>query len=47
MLAQARDYLQVDQLLGVFPGVAVTLTVIAVSVVGRDLQARFEGRAQR
>jgi len=44
MLAQARDYLQFDPLLGVFPGVAITVTVIAVSVVGRDLQARFEGR---
>jgi peptide/nickel transport system permease protein len=44
MLAQARDYLQADWALAVFPGLAVTLTVVAISVIGRDLQARFEGR---
>jgi peptide/nickel transport system permease protein len=44
MLAQARDYLQADWALAVFPGLAVTLTVIAISVAGRALQARFEGR---
>jgi peptide/nickel transport system permease protein len=45
MLSQARDYLQSDWALAVFPGLAVTLTVVAVSVVGRQLQARFEGRS--
>lgn len=44
MLSQAQNYLQADWALAVFPGLAVTLTVIAISVVGRDLQARFEGR---
>jgi peptide/nickel transport system permease protein len=45
MLAQSRDYLQNDWLLAVFPGLAITLTVISVGVLGRQLQARFEGRA--
>jgi len=46
MLSQARDYLQVDWALGVFPGAAVTLTVICVGVVGREVQARYEGRGR-
>jgi peptide/nickel transport system permease protein len=45
MLAQSRDYLQNDWALAVFPGVAITLTVVCVSVLGRELQARLEGRA--
>lgn len=44
MLAQSRDYLQNDWALAVFPGLAITLTVISVGVLGRELQARFEGR---
>ncbi len=44
MLSQARDYLEVDWALAVFPGAALAMTVIAINVVGRDLQARFEGR---
>jgi peptide/nickel transport system permease protein len=44
MLSQSRDYLQNDWALAVFPGLAITLTVISVSVIGRHLQARFEGR---
>jgi peptide/nickel transport system permease protein len=44
MLAQARNYLQADWALAVFPGLAITLTVVAISVVGRHLQVRFEGR---
>jgi peptide/nickel transport system permease protein len=47
MLSQARNYLQMDWALSVVPGLALTLTVIAVSVVGRDLQTRFEGRTMR
>jgi peptide/nickel transport system permease protein len=45
MLSQSRDYLQADWALAVFPGLAITLTVISISVIGRELQARFEGRA--
>lgn len=44
MLSQARDYLQVDWALAVFPGIAITLTVISIGVVGREIQVRFEGR---
>jgi peptide/nickel transport system permease protein len=44
MLSEARNYLQVDWALAVFPGLALTLTVISLSVIGRTLQARFEGR---
>jgi peptide/nickel transport system permease protein len=44
MLSEARNYLQQDIWLAIFPGVAITITVIAVSVVGRELQQRFEGR---
>jgi peptide/nickel transport system permease protein len=45
MLSQASNYLQSDWALAVFPGLAVTLTVISVSVIGRDMQSRFEGRS--
>jgi peptide/nickel transport system permease protein len=44
MLSQSRDYLQNDWAVAVFPGLAITLTVISVSVIGRHLQARFEDR---
>jgi peptide/nickel transport system permease protein len=44
MLSEARNYLQIDWALAVFPGLALTLTVISLSVIGRTLQARFEGR---
>jgi len=44
MLAQGRDLLDISWAPAVFPGAAVTLTVLAVNVVGRDLQRRFEGR---
>lgn len=47
MLSQARDYLQDDWALAVFPGLAITLTVISVAAVGREIQARFEGRGTR
>jgi peptide/nickel transport system permease protein len=45
MLSQSRDYLQNDWALAVFPGLAITLTVISLHVLGREVQARFEGRA--
>ena len=44
MLAEGRDFLGSGWALAVFPGAALTLTVIAVTVLGRDLRARFEGR---
>jgi peptide/nickel transport system permease protein len=44
MLAASRDYHSVAWWAAVFPGVAVTLTVLAITVVGRFLQERVEGR---
>ncbi|TQS20314.1 ABC transporter permease [Microbispora sp. KK1-11] len=44
MLAQARDYLDASWTLALFPGGAITLTVMSATVVGRALQARYEGR---
>ncbi|MEV4418975.1 ABC transporter permease [Patulibacter sp. NPDC049589] len=47
MLASSRDYLSVAWWPAVFPGVAITLTVLTVTVVGRRLQLRAEGRVAR
>jgi peptide/nickel transport system permease protein len=44
MLAEGRDVLRVAWWPSVFPGVAITLTVISFTVVGSYLQRRFEGR---
>lgn len=44
MLSEGRDFLQTAWWIGVFPGAAVTLTVIAVNVVGRHAQQRFTRR---
>lgn len=44
MLSQARDYLQNSWAIIAFPGLAVIVTISALSVIGRDLQLRFEGR---
>uniref|UniRef100_UPI000D332745 ABC transporter permease n=1 Tax=unclassified Variovorax TaxID=663243 RepID=UPI000D332745 len=44
MLAESRDVLRVAWWPGVFPGAAITLTVIAFTVLGNHLQRRFEGR---
>lgn len=44
MLAEARNYLRVAWWIGVWPGFAITLTVISISVLGRRWQAAFEGR---
>jgi peptide/nickel transport system permease protein len=43
MLAESRDVLRVAWWPGVFPGLAITLTVIAFSIIGNFLQRRFEG----
>ena len=45
MISEGRSYLRIAWWASVLPGVAVTLTVISLSVVGRHLQRRFEGRA--
>lgn len=44
MLAESRDVLRVAWWPGVFPGFAITLTVIAFTMVGNALQKKFEGR---
>jgi peptide/nickel transport system permease protein len=45
MLSEARDFLQTAWWLGLFPGVAVAGTVIAVNVAGRAAQQRFTKRS--
>jgi peptide/nickel transport system permease protein len=44
MLAEGRDVLRVAWWPGVFPGLAITLTVIAFTLVGNAIQKKFEGR---
>ncbi len=44
MLAEARNYLRVAWWIGVWPGIAITLTVISISILGRRWQAWFDGR---
>ncbi|WP_371481235.1 ABC transporter permease [Kitasatospora sp. NBC_00315] len=44
MLADGRNALGIAWWTAAAPGVAVTLAVVAITVVGRRLQARFEGR---
>jgi peptide/nickel transport system permease protein len=44
MLSEARDVLRVAWWAGVFPGLFITATVIAVTVLGRWLQSRSDGR---
>ncbi len=46
MLADSRDVLRVAWWPSVFPGVALTATVIAFTVLGRALQASFERRSR-
>lgn len=46
MLSEARNYLRVAWWIGVWPGVAITLTVISISILGRRWQLAFEGRRQ-
>ncbi|MGK3114117.1 ABC transporter permease [Candidatus Pantoea formicae] len=45
MLAEGRNYLRNAWWIAVWPGVFITLTVIAVNTLGRYWQARFEGRS--
>ncbi|WP_182904163.1 ABC transporter permease [Microbispora sp. H10830] len=44
MLAESRDYLRVASWVAFSPGVALTLSVVCLTVAGRHLQRRFEGR---
>ncbi|MBE8525360.1 ABC transporter permease [Amycolatopsis sp. H6(2020)] len=43
MLAAGRDYFSVAWWMAVFPGAAITLTVLSITVVGGTLQRRLEG----
>ncbi|MGC0366534.1 peptide/nickel transport system permease protein [Rhodococcus sp. 27YEA15] len=47
MLSEGRNYLRQAWWVTVLPGIAVTLTVVSVTVLGRHWQARFEGRSLR
>ncbi|WP_055477067.1 ABC transporter permease [Gordonia sp. HS-NH1] len=47
LLAEARDDLRIAWWSVLFPGVAVTATVIATTVLGRAAQRRFERRVAR
>ncbi|WP_436764416.1 ABC transporter permease [Streptosporangium sp. V21-05] len=44
MLSEGRDFLETAWWIGVFPGAAITATVIAVNVIGRSAQRRFTRR---
>ncbi|GAA5071966.1 peptide/nickel transport system permease protein [Thermocatellispora tengchongensis] len=44
MLSEARNYMRVAWWEALAPGAAVTLTVVCLTVTGRHLQHRFEGR---
>lgn len=47
MLAESRNYLSLAPWLGLWPGVFLAATVIAVNVVGRHLQRTFVSGAHR
>jgi peptide/nickel transport system permease protein len=47
MLAAGRDYYSVAWWPAVFPGVAVTLTVLSLTVVGQFAQSKLEGEPVR
>ncbi|MDV9193220.1 ABC transporter permease, partial [Streptomyces sp. SR27] len=47
MLAEGRDHLDTAWAAAVFPGLAITVTVVSVTVVGRALQHRFDRRDGR
>jgi peptide/nickel transport system permease protein len=46
MLAEGRDVLRVAWWPSVFPGMAITLTVVAFSVIGKFLQRKYEVRTR-
>ncbi|WP_248962866.1 ABC transporter permease [Sphaerisporangium perillae] len=43
MLSAGRDYFSVAWWIAIFPGVAITLTVLSITVVGRHLRRLAEG----
>ncbi|GAA2373396.1 ABC transporter permease [Catellatospora methionotrophica] len=45
MLSLGIQYISNDPFMVIVPGVAITLTVLSVTVVGRDLRRRTEGRS--
>ncbi|GAA0919849.1 ABC transporter permease [Nonomuraea longicatena] len=45
MLSEARNYLRVAWWEALFPAAAIVVTVVCLTVLGRRLQRRFEGRA--
>lgn len=47
MLAEGRNYLRNSWWIGAWSGLAITLTVISVTVVGQRWQRAFEGRSAR
>lgn len=47
MLSEGRNFLDTAWWIGVFPGAAVTLAVIAVNVTGRRARLRFHGGVPR
>ena len=46
MLSESRNYLRQAWWTGVFPGAAITVVVIAATILGRVLQANYERRHQ-
>lgn len=46
MLSDGRNSLGTAWWIAVFPGLAITVTVISTTVLGRYLQGRFEGRTR-
>jgi peptide/nickel transport system permease protein len=47
MLAEGRSYLYSGWWISVWPGLAISLTVLAISAIGRYWQARFDGNGER
>jgi len=47
MMAEGRDFIQRAWWITVFPGAALAATVMAVTVAGRHLRARLDGRGAR
>lgn len=47
MLAEARPFLLVAPRLTLIPGLALTVTILALQIVGDDLRDRLDPRAQR
>jgi len=45
ILSEGRNFLATAWWIAVFPGLAITTTVIAISTVGRFLRSRSEGRS--